>query len=98
MISITSEIVPPPSSTILHLTYSLCKFKSHMLKRFMPSIFSLFPPSGKEARATATASETSKAELSQKVSEANQRVAALQIQVTTSEAECWAAGLIMSHA
>lgn len=65
-------------------------------KTIRSSIFSPFPPFGKEARATATASETSKTELSQKVSEANERVAALQIQVTTSEAQRWAAGLIMS--
>jgi uncharacterized small protein (DUF1192 family) len=65
-------------------------------KTIRSSIFSPFPPFGKEARATATASETSKTELSQKVSEANERVAALQIQVTTSEAQRRAAGLIMS--
>ena len=79
-ILITSETVlhhPPPD-------IFLCKFKSDMPKPFRSSIFSPFPPFGKEARATATASETSKTELSQKVSEANERVAALQIQVTTS--------------
>ena len=65
-------------------------------KAIRSSIFSPFPPFGKDARATATASETSKAELSQKVSEANERVAALQIQVTTSEAQRWAPGLITS--